>query len=159
MSSDYSFVTEWTIPASVERVWAALMSPDEWPSWWRGVIRVQLLTRGRGGGDVGSVRRYTWRSRLPYNLTFDIETTRIEPMRVIEGRATGELEGHGRWTITADGAGTHVRYDWNIATTKPWMRLLSPIAKPIFAWNHDVIMEWGREGLIARASSTPRIAQ
>jgi hypothetical protein len=27
------------------------------------------------------------------------------------------------------------------------MNLLAPIARPLFAWNHDVIMRQGEEGL------------
>ena len=25
--------------------------------------------------------------------------------------------------------------------------MLAPLARPIFAWNHDVVMAWGGEGL------------
>jgi hypothetical protein len=34
--------------------------------------------------------------------------------------------------------------------TRPWMRLLAllaPLARPVFAWNHGVVMAWGRQGL------------
>jgi hypothetical protein len=27
------------------------------------------------------------------------------------------------------------------------MNYLSPIARPIFSWNHNVVMRWGGEGL------------
>jgi hypothetical protein len=30
------------------------------------------------------------------------------------------------------------------------MNLLAPIAKPVFAWNHDVVMRQGGEGLARR---------
>ena len=38
-------------------------------------------------------------------------------------------------------------YDWNVATTKAWMNLLAPVARPVFKWNHDVVMGWGAEGI------------
>jgi hypothetical protein len=76
-----------------------------------------------------------------------METTRVEPISVIEGRAIGELQGVGRWQLSKDGDITTVRYDWKVETTKPWMNLLAPIARPFFNWNHDVVMEWGREGI------------
>ncbi|MEP6741453.1 MAG: hypothetical protein ABJB61_03065 [bacterium] len=66
---------------------------------------------------------------------------------MIEGRAIGELQGVGRWQLSHDGPLTTVRYDWKVETTKPWMNLLAPLARPFFNWNHDVVMEWGREGL------------
>jgi len=145
----FNLVTEWRFSATVDRVWAELMRPDDWPQWWKAVKRVQTLAEADADG-VGAVRRLTWGSALPYELTFDMRSTRIEPMTVIEGRASGELDGTGRWTIHPDGQGTHVRYDWQIEVTKPWMRALAPVLRPAFAWNHNVVMGWGYEGLSRR---------
>jgi hypothetical protein len=89
-------------------------------------------------------------SALPYRLTFNVRTVRIERPRVIEVHADGELRGVGCWQLTSTPDGTHVRYDWTVETTKPWMRLLAPVARPVFAWNHRVIMRWGLEGLRGR---------
>lgn len=143
----YSFVTRWTLQAPLEKVWEAIYHSDRWPSWWKGVEKVELIRPAVGPGEVGSVRRFTWKSRLPYRLTFDMKVTRVEPMRLIESTAEGELSGTGRWTFETAGSATLVRYDWNVRTTKPWMNLLAPIARPLFRWNHDVIMNWGLEGL------------
>lgn len=152
----YEFVTHWTIPADIERVWSELMAPEDWPVWWRGVERVELVRAGRPDG-VGTIRSYTWRSRLPYRLTFTLETTRVEPHVLIEGRASGELEGIGRWRLTRAEGVTEVRYDWKVTPTKRWMRLAEPIARPLFRWNHDVVMEWGRQGLLRRVGTAPGI--
>ena len=103
------------------------------------------------------MHRYTWRSKLPYELAFDMRLTRIEPMSLIEGEAIGELTGKGLWRFTEEGDSTRVRYDWNVKTTKPWMNLLAPVARPIFKWNHDVVMNWGAEGL-ARKLGVERLA-
>ena len=105
-----------------------------------------MLEKGTDG-DVGSLRRYTWKSKLPYRLRFDMRTTRVERPHVLEGRAEGELDGTGRWELRQDGEWTRVRYDWCVRTTKAWMNLLAPVARPFFAWNHDVVMRWGGAGL------------
>ena len=76
-----------------------------------------------------------------------MESTRVEPTSLIEGRAIGELQGLGRWELSKDGEITTVRYDWKVETTKPWMNLIAPIARPFFSWNHNVVMGWGGEGL------------
>lgn len=152
--SQYSFVTNWIIPAPLERVWNELMLPEQWPTWWRGVEKVELLQPGTDELGTGAVRRYTWRSRLPYRLTFVMETTRIEPQTCIEGRATGELEGAGVWRLASDGRVTQVRYDWQVEANKAWMRWLAPLARPLFEWNHDVVMQWGEIGLAARTQGT-----
>ena len=42
-------------------------------------------------------------------------------------------------------------YEWNVATTKAWMNLLAPLARPVFEWNHDWVMARGGEGIAASA--------
>ena len=96
---------------------------------------------------VGAIRRMTWRTALPYTLTFNMRTTRLEPMTTIEGRAEGELDGMGRWTLSGDNAHTNVRYDWIEEVNKPWQRTLAPVMRPVFTWNHNKVMGWGFEGL------------
>ena len=90
---------------------------------------------------------FVFRTRLPYRLGFRMTTTVVEPPHRLEGRATGELVGIGRWNLTEEQGATRVRYDWSVKTTKSWMNFIAPLAKPFFKWNHDVIMRWGGEGL------------
>jgi len=144
--ADYAFVTTWRIEAPIERVWDAIYQADRWPSWWKGVESVVEVTPGDKDG-VGSVRRYVWKSKLPYRLVFHMQATKAEKPVAIEGKATGELEGTGRWELSQEGAITTARYFWNVRTTQAWMNLLAPIARPVFAWNHDVVMRQGGEGL------------
>jgi hypothetical protein len=100
---------------------------------------------------IGSIRRSTWKSALPYTLEFDLEVVRVEKPFVMEARAFGELEGTGLWQLTSEGENrTRVQYDWRVKTTKSWMNLIAPLAKPFFKWNHDIIMGWGEEGLKKR---------
>ena len=147
--ADYSFVTLWRFRAPLADVWDLIYRSEQWPSWWRGVERVEKIEPGDSEG-VGGVQRYTWKSKLPYRLAFRMRLTRVEPMSVIEGEAIGELTGSGRWQLTQDGDATSVRYDWNVSTMKAWMNLLAPVARPLFKWNHDVVMNWGAEGLAKR---------
>ena len=142
----YSFTTIWRFAAPLDPIWTAITAVERWPQWWRGVEAVVLLQPGDTHG-VGARYRYTWKSKLPYRLVFAMETTRVEPYLHLEGRAEGELQGTGCWTFAAADGITTVRYDWNIQTTQAWMNLLAPLARPIFAWNHDVVMAWGGEGL------------
>ena len=142
----YDFVTVWRFEAPLEPVWDLIYRVEDWPAWWRGVLRVEKLRDG-AADRAGSLHRYTWKSRLPYLLTFEMETTRVEPLRSMEGRAVGELQGVGRWGFTHDAGLTTVRYDWSVETTKRWMNLVAPLARPLFAWNHDVVMNRGAGGL------------
>jgi uncharacterized protein YndB with AHSA1/START domain len=145
-AKDFHLITEWTLDAPVDAVWDVLTTPEDWPQWWKAVKRVELLEKGDETG-IGSLRRMTWATALPYALSFDMRTTKIEPKTLIEGQASGELDGLGRWTLRADGNKTHVRYDWIVAVSKPWMRLFAPVLRPVFAWNHEVVMGWGLDGI------------
>jgi uncharacterized protein YndB with AHSA1/START domain len=142
----YDFLTTWILEAPRERVWEALWQSDRWPQWWRGVSSVVELEPGAEDG-TGQLARYVWRSRLPYDLSFDMRTTRVERPRLLEGEASGELAGRGRWRLYEDGSLTAVVYEWRVETTKRWMNVLAPIARPAFAWNHDWVMRNGGAGL------------
>jgi hypothetical protein len=127
-------------------VFEAIWDSERWPSWWRGVESVVKLEDGDEEG-VGSLGRYVWKSRLPYRLEFETRTTRVERPYLLEGEADGELAGTGVWRVFEHDGVTAVVYDWNVRTTATWMNLFAPVARPFFAWNHNVVMRWGGEGL------------
>jgi uncharacterized protein YndB with AHSA1/START domain len=144
--SRYRFLTTWCLEASIEPVWEAIHDSARWPQWWRGVEKVvELEPAGEDG--TGQLARYTWKSRLPYELEFEMRTTRVERPHSLEGLASGELEGSGRWRVFERGGTTAVLYEWDVRTTRQWMNLLAPVARPIFGWNHDYVMRNGAEGL------------
>jgi hypothetical protein len=106
---------------------------------------------------VGRLCRFTWRRRLPCDLSFESHTTRSEPPYLIEGTATRELVGVGRWRLY-EGRGTALVYEWNVRTSRPCMNRLAPVARPVFAWNRDAVMRQGAEGL-ARLLDAPLLAR
>jgi len=67
----YALVTEWCLEAPIERVWDAIYAVEVWPRWWKYVLTVEELEKGDASG-VGAVRRYTWASRLPFRLSFNM---------------------------------------------------------------------------------------
>jgi hypothetical protein len=88
-----------------------------------------------------------WRSRIPYVLEFEFEVERVDTPHEMFGTATGELTGTGHWRLFEYAGVTAVTYDWNVRTTKAWMNWVAPIARPVFEYNHNVVMRWGGEGL------------
>jgi len=144
--AEYHFVSRWLIDAPIDRVWQEISRPEEWPRWWRGVLQVETIEPG-GDDDVGAYRRMTWRSQLPYRLRLNIRTVRVDKPRSIEAHADGELAGVGKWTLFEVGGRTRIRYDWTVDARRWWMRWFRPVARPLFVWNHDVIMRWGLAGL------------
>ncbi len=142
----YRFLTTWLLAAERDRVWAAIYDSEGWSQWWRGVMVAERLKPGdeRGLGQVG---RYVWRGAVPYPVEFEIVTTRVERPYLLEGQASGGLEGTGRWRFFEDGGVTAAVYEWDVRTTKRWMNLIGPLARPIFEWNHDWVMRNGGIGL------------
>jgi hypothetical protein len=144
--SEFSLITHWHLDAPIDHVWEAIVAVEDWPQWWRYVHAVEELTPGDADG-VGALRRYTWSSRLPYRLSFDMRVTRVERPSSLEGVAEGDLRGSGRWHLAPEGETTHVRYDWTVVTTKPWMKVLAPLLQPAFRWNHNQVMAEGGRGI------------
>lgn len=141
----YEFLTTWCVDAPIEAVYDVLKDAAGYPRWWKGVQSVEVLEQGDEDG-VGEVERFTWRSALPYSLSFESRVARVERPYLIEGHASGELEGVGTWRLY-EGQGTAIVYDWRVRTTKLWMNLFGPLARPAFMWNHDVVMRQGGHGL------------
>jgi len=147
--AEYSFLTTWILGADRESVWDVIYASERWPEWWRGVVAADELEPGDEDG-VGQLSRYVWKSKLPYELDFQMRTTKVERPRLIEGEAAGELTGLGRWRLFEERGTTAVVYEWRVRTVRPWMNLLAPLARPVFAWNHDWVMRNGGRGLAQR---------
>jgi hypothetical protein len=148
----YEFRTTWCVDAPIEAVFDVLNDSVAYPRWWKGVSSVEVLEPGDQSG-VGELDRFVWRSVLPYSLGFDLRVTRVERPYLIEGHATGELQGVGTWRLY-QGQGVAIVYDWRVRTTKLWVNVLGPLARPAFAWNHDVVMRQGARGLAAQLGTT-----
>jgi hypothetical protein len=61
--------------------------------------------------------------------------------------AAGDLVGGGRWTFRQDGPQVVVIYDWRVRASKPLLRRLTWLLRPVFAANHRWAMARGEESL------------
>lgn len=145
-AANHRFQTVWWTPAVVENVWETIAHYSAWPTWWRGIRKVEVVRQGDSSG-VGTVLRQGWRSWIPYTLTFDLEMTRLESRRLLEGRARGDLEGICKWMFTPVNNGTEIRFEVNVRTGRWWMNLPIPFTPRIVRANFETIMRRGREGL------------
>jgi hypothetical protein len=152
METQYSFVTNWEIEASLQEVWNAIYNSPEWPKWWKGVVSVEEIEKEDVNG-LNSVKAYIWKSVLPYKLAFTMRLTEKEPMRRLKGIAFGELEGEGEWTFSEQNRIIKLQYNWNVYTKKAWMNYLSFVLKPVFKYNHNVVMHWGAVGLAKKLNA------
>ncbi|WP_111413145.1 SRPBCC family protein [Billgrantia lactosivorans] len=143
----FAFDTTWDFDAPVEAVFDALADPLHWPDWWPGLVEARQLEAGNEQG-IGRIQHFVWKSRLGYYLRFDIRITRVCEPSLIEGEASGDVAGFGRWQLHGEKAGTRVRYLWQVRTVPPRLGLLACMARPLVVWNHHAMMRDGHAGLV-----------
>ena len=142
----YKFITQWRIKAPLIDVWYAIYNSEEWPLWWQGVEDVTMIRENDVDG-INGIKKYTWKSILPYTLSFKMRLVKKHDFEFLSGVAFGELEGDGTWYFAEKNGITKVQYNWNVKTNKAWMNYFAFILKPLFKFNHDVVMKWGAKGL------------
>ena len=147
MASDYRLFTEWRVAGTIDEVKDILGDAPSLPQWWPSVyLSVDQIADGEPGG-VGRTVDLHAKGWLPYTLRWTLTIT--EPMTDtgFALRATGDLEGTGRWTFAQDGPEVVINYDWRIHASKPLLRRLSWLLKPAFSANHHWAMRRGEESL------------
>ena len=136
----YRFVNIWRLNYRPEEVYRVLEDIGGYPRWWPEVRRVDRI-------DDSTVRIVA-RSVLPYNLTFQATDSRQdEQAGVLEIAMRGDLEGFSRWSIEPERSGTLVTFEEDVVARKESLRRFAAVARPLFRWNHAVMMRHGRRGL------------
>lgn len=157
--ASYRFVDTWHVPAPAGRVYALLSRPSEYPGWWQDAFL-------EGDGDPGPAApgkraRLLTRGRLPYRLRWELTCVEaVEPTRLVS-RITGDFVGTGTWTIEPVADATRATLVWEVAVHKPVVRLLTPVLRPLFAWNHRWAMARGLERITALVAmpSAPELVE
>lgn len=143
---NYYLCEEWRVAASIERVWTAIRDLEAYPRWWREFVEVKRVNEVRGVGAVIAVHA---KAALPYHMYFTLETVVEERPRLAVVAVRGDLNGEMRWRLEAKGVGTHLIFDESVRTGKLLLNVFAPLFKPLFAWNHRVMMASGERGLRA----------
>ena len=140
----YLFVDAWDVSAPPEAVFAAIADARTYPEWWRPVY---IGVEADGPPAVGKASRQHFKGRLPYHLHTRSVVTALDPPHSITGDVDGDLRGRGVWTLTPTSTGTHVRFDWQVHADRRLLRLLTPVLRPLFRWNHNWAIARAQEGL------------
>lgn len=140
----YVFVDEWDVAAAPEAVFDAIADARTYPAWWRSVY---LDVEADGPAELGSVARQHFKGRLPYHLHTRSVVVEIDRPRRVVADVDGDLRGRGTWTLTPARQGTHVRFDWQVYADRTLLRVLTPVLRPIFRWNHNWAIARAIEGL------------
>jgi uncharacterized protein YndB with AHSA1/START domain len=144
LAREYVFVDEWDVAAPIEAVFDKLADATTYPEWWRPVY---FSVEADGPVAVGQTSKHHFKGRLPYQLRMRARMTALERPHRYEVAVDGDLRGRGTWTFGERDVTTHVRWDWVVFADKALLRLLTPVLRPAFRWNHAWAVERAKEGL------------
>ena len=143
----YHLVTNWRVLGTVEEVYAVISDARSLQRWWPAAFAEVLELQPGDETGFEKVVRYETMGWLPYKLHWHTSTTSTDPPNGFRFRVWGDLNGTGEWRLAQDGAWTNVTFDWDILATKPFLRLASPLLRPLFVSNHRWAMAKGEESL------------
>ena len=63
---------------------------------------------------------------------------------------SASVSGSIIWTISPAERGTRAALEWNVEVRKGLVRHLTPVLRPLFAWNHNWVMGQGESALKRR---------
>lgn len=144
-NSCYMFHNSWKIHAPVELIWNELINYKKWPAWCEGLESIEPLdqyTNLREGNQIKSM----WKGIFPYTITFNAEIRDFILYSFLSFNVTGDLSGKGTCHFLSCQDVTHIHFTWDVSTTKLWMRMSSPLIRPLFIENHNRIMDQGLTG-------------
>lgn len=152
----FKFRTVWRISAPLPLVWSHIEHALLYPQWWPGIEHVTLLPESSRALMHSMDASYAVRSPL-YTLHYQIVVIELEKDRYILARASGDLEGHGRWTFAEKDGYTEAALDWEVRLTPPFLQAVShlPGVKSIMRYFHTRLMKDGEKGLQARLAELP----
>jgi hypothetical protein len=147
MPAAYRFLDRWVIPHPVERVYAAIGEPLDYPRWWSDVF---VSASGDPGPPApGNAVTVVARGFLPYRLRFTLETIEVEEPTRIKSLLRGDFDGTGEWHLREEDDVTIAELDWRPIVNKPLVKTLTPLLRPLFRSNHSWTMKRGQERILA----------
>lgn len=142
----YTFCSIWKLPASKQEVWHALTEqPFNWQDWWPELNDVHDMKLAKG--LTGTTFSCTWQAPMGYRLKSDVTIGTIVNDEKVILHSEGDVRGSVTCQLSEVAGQTNIRIDWQVMTTKAWMNYLAPLLKPLFVYNHHVVMRSGERGL------------
>jgi uncharacterized protein YndB with AHSA1/START domain len=164
---EYRLGHRWLIKGPIDDVFDLLTDPREYPTWWAPCFKSAESDDTEVA--VGSRSHLRVRSRLPYELVWDVTLVEVDRPNVIVVdtivRLSGRFPLHGpiRYTLTDGPDGVEVVNDQVIVSERRLPGPLRALTQRAFAYNHDWAFKIGGRGLqravdgvvAARAAGAP----
>jgi uncharacterized protein YndB with AHSA1/START domain len=155
MGAEYVFVDEWDVDAPQEAIFDALADATTYTQWWTPTYRE---SRAEGPLTVGVRSHQRFRAALPYTLKTTSTLVAMDRPHGFTVDVDGDLRGRGVWSLEPRDGVVHVRFDWRVFADRPLLRVLTPVLRPLFRWNHRVAIEAAMRGLEPYARRAGRAA-
>jgi uncharacterized protein YndB with AHSA1/START domain len=147
-SNSFSFDEVWDLPdATPQEVWDVLANAELLPLWWTDVYKEVVKITPVDKPTVGAKVKARARGFLPYELNFVLEVVELDPGKSLAVKTAGDFDGLWRAALTPTSTGTRVDLVWQVMVERPILKLLSPLLRPAFAWNHRWTTPRGEAGL------------
>ncbi len=145
--SAYHFVTRWQMPGPPELIYDTLSDTDLVASFWPSLYKKAMVLKPGGEHGIHKEVAAETKGPLPYVLKWRFVVTECSYPNGYTIDATGDLVGRGVWKFQKNGDQTDIEYTWDVIGEKPLLKILSPLLRPLFALNHNLVMSQGEAGL------------
>lgn len=140
MSASYVFRDAWHLDAEPAAVRDLVVDLEHYPEWWPQIRAVASL----GPDDAWVVCR----SALPYALDLWLHAVSRD-LPTLEVAVRGDLAGSVRFHLAPSYGGTRLVLEQEVSVSG-WLGRLTPLVRPVLAWNHDRMMRGCVTGLRRR---------
>ncbi|KAA9157191.1 polyketide cyclase [Amycolatopsis acidicola] len=141
--NSYLFRDDWFLAAPANKVFATVVDLAEYPRWWSDVRSVSKIDE-----DTAEL---VCQATLPYRLVLRMSRAEEdEPAGRLAVLLDGDLRGSLSARVHRRPSGTLLQIRQEVEATKPLLRRLAPVARPVFLLNHALMMRRGHAGLRAR---------
>jgi len=121
-------------------LWTHLSDTSSFSSWWpwlRSFKPVALVPGAQTRCSIGPP--------LPYLITVDIAVEDVVADKLLTAFVSGDLHGPARLEIEPSTAGSTARLVWELAVSRPALRIAARVARPVLQWGHDWVVNSGVE--------------
>jgi hypothetical protein len=141
----FHYDQSWLFPVGPEELWSILSDTTAYPGWWPWLRRPRLPALVAGG-----VARFSVVPPLPYHIDVELHLDEVEPVRRIHTAVGGDLDGWASLDLSIAGPGqTQVRLRSTLAFSRPGLRALTLVGRPVLAWGHESVVRRGLQGFVA----------
>jgi hypothetical protein len=132
------------VSAPIERAFATISDIRTYADWG---ARTYLSCQSDGPPIVGRVVRVCVKGPLPFKIRFDLTVLRMKTPFEIQMAATGDIDGVWLLALKPESGRITIHSDWCFSPRRSPPRLLRPLLRPLFRWNHTASVARAYQGL------------